>query len=267
MCQAIVKPAGLSIAKSVLQCAWNANSDGAGFAVRHEGKVEIHKGYTKFKAFWKAYRHYEELDCLIHFRYATHGGIDIDNCHPFPIGQEAAMIHNGILSRFLPSQHEKRSDTRLLIEDFIVPSWKASGKSVHSYLTSPEIVSLIEKLIGHNKLAALTPHGFIILNEILGEWSEGVWYSAGVPMEEVRYSYGKALSSTIGYKYDDDRGWYEALYDSIEDDHLDEEETTEDLASCAMCDTKGVPLCYVGHDTLCESCWDTYAVPANPLIR
>ena len=260
MCQAIVKPAGLLIEKAVLLRAWMENNDGAGFAVKTaSGTVEIHKGYTKFKAFWKAYRAHEQQDCLIHFRYATHGGIDQENCHPFPIGHEAAMIHNGILSRFLPTALETRSDTRLLIEDFIVPSWKASGESVYDYLTSPAIVSLLEKLIGYNKLAALTPQGFVILNEILGEWRGGVWYSAGFPEKSIPYF--PLVSRSAGYQYDDDRGWVESVYDSIE------EEEEEDCLTCAMCGVAGVRLCSVGADTLCEPCWDSYAVPANPLHK
>lgn len=260
MCQAIVKPAGFLIDKSILELAWAQNNDGAGFAVKNSNNtITIHKGFFKFKHFWKMYQHYEHLDCLIHFRYATHGTKDAENCHPFPIGDEAAMIHNGILNHFLPSALDKKSDTRILIEDFIVPAWKASKVSVHEFLTQAGTHALIESLVAHNKLACLTTTGFIIFHEILGEWSGGVWYSAGLPMPELAYSYPRmyrsgmvSVDAPFAFSNDDDeweREWWERW--------TDETDNGEEIALCILCNKTG-PLVHLGADMYCEQCWGEY---------
>jgi hypothetical protein len=49
----------------------------------------------------------------IHFRFATHGTVDRDNCHPFDLGGGDWLMHNGVLSgdHF---DHEVMSDTHML---------------------------------------------------------------------------------------------------------------------------------------------------------
>lgn len=265
MCQAIVKPAGITIEKTVLQYAWDSNSDGAGFAVRHpDHTVNIYKGFFKFKHFWKAYQHHEHLDCLIHFRYATHGTNTVDNCHPFPIGENAAMIHNGILDKFLPRATDPRSDTRVLIDDHIVPAWKASGVSVTEFLTHPSVKAMIESVIDYNKLAALTPEGFIIFNEALGEIVNGVWYSAGLPTPPVLYPSWNTHRGRLSVSgYEDDAAWEQAWerWDDLEErDDLDE---ADEL--CTICQSN-LPVCQLGDDALCEDCWNLFTKPERKVI-
>lgn len=181
MCQAIVKPAGISIDKELLEQAWRDNPDGAGIAYRtSKGKVKITKGFFDYEDFLAFYERYQHFDLLIHFRYATHGSIRIENCHPFPLAQNVALIHNGVLSQHLPIVGDDRSDTRVFVEDFLIP--KLSGQDTHVELQSMSLAQDIYSNIGSSKLAVLTPTGFLIYNESLGEWADGVWWSAGKPM-------------------------------------------------------------------------------------
>ena len=80
MCVAIYKPAGIETPSlDTLKQCWDANPDGAGFALRTEGEysIGIHKGYMTWKQFVAAYEKYRLADftgdLLLHFRIATHG--------------------------------------------------------------------------------------------------------------------------------------------------------------------------------------------------
>lgn len=199
MCQAIVKPEGKTIPKATLKNAWQSNQDGAGFCyVNHDNDtVVIRKGFFKFKHFYQAYIKHEHKDVLIHFRYATHGEKVADNCHPFMLAKDAALIHNGILSGFTPTLNSKLSDTRVFCEGYLVPGLHLANIPVHEYLSSKALIGFVESLIGvNNKLAVMTTKGTVIFNEAQGEWYEGVWYSAGYPTLNSIERYNRYWSHT-----------------------------------------------------------------------
>jgi hypothetical protein len=56
-----------------------------------------------------------ETVATIHFRWATHGDVNIMNAHPFHLGEQTYLMHNGVLhgEHF---QHKKKSDTMRLAE-------------------------------------------------------------------------------------------------------------------------------------------------------
>lgn len=125
MCVAIYKPAGIETPSlDALKQCWDANPDGAGFALRTDGEysIEIHKGYMTWKSFVTAYKKYlvdYSGDLLLHFRIATHGGISPGLTHPFSLTKDVkllkhtnvrtncALIHNGML----PIESDEGSDT------------------------------------------------------------------------------------------------------------------------------------------------------------
>ena len=126
MCVAIYKPKETILPSlEILKQCWDANPDGAGFALFTGGEkyaIEIHKGYMTWKSFVTAYEKYLadfDGDLLLHFRIATHGGISSGLTHPFSLTKDVkllkhtnvltnyALIHNGML----PIESEEGSDT------------------------------------------------------------------------------------------------------------------------------------------------------------
>jgi hypothetical protein len=178
MCLAIYKPKGVTIKKKYLRNGWDANEDGAGFAIARGGKVEIQKGFFTFKEFYSAFRQYNHAKevAIIHFRFATHGVTNVTNCHPFALGSgdQYAMIHNGVID--IECSDKSLSDTAHFAELVLAPMLEAGVA-----FDSGALRFLVEGNIGDlNKVVILRGDGaHVIYNEKQGEWKNGSWYSNG----------------------------------------------------------------------------------------
>lgn len=179
MCVAVYKPQNMKLpALEVLKQCWDANPDGAGFALRVNGEysIEIHKGYMTWKQFVAAYEKYHLAefagDLLLHFRIATHGGISPGLTHPFSLTKDVkllkhtnvktnyALIHNGML----PIESDEGSDTM-----------EFCRRLAPLYQNIPSAFNLIEGMVGNNKIAVMTKNKV----HLFGEWKciDGVYFS------------------------------------------------------------------------------------------
>lgn len=169
MCLAIYKPAGKAIPEEHFEEAFFTNSDGAGYTyVDDDGKVRYAKGFFTYDEFIKHYNQFVKPhhEALIHFRYATVGEKTTDNCHPFPAGYGGMMVHNGPQIRKLGDN--ETSDSREFAERILSRFDKEDLE---------EMREVLEGYLDFNKVAVLYPTGVVILNEKLGIWEDGVWYS------------------------------------------------------------------------------------------
>jgi len=172
MCIAIYKPEDQVISKAALKRCFEANPDGAGFMFAEDNKLHIHKGYFKFKTFYKAYKDHETKQALVHFRIKTHGKTDKTNCHPFLVNDGLGFIHNGIISGY---GDDKLSDTIQFNNAILKKIVKKHGSMG---LFDDPMQELIENVIGYSKLVFLDKKGnFNIMNEDKGHWYNKVWYS------------------------------------------------------------------------------------------
>lgn len=178
MCIIVVKPPLVHLKKAILKTCYDNNPHGAGFAYpeRDGSKVVIEKGFFSFKSFWKAYRNiqYMQLPMLIHFRVATSGKIDKDNCHPWRIDNNHAMVHNGVLSN-IGKNSESCSDTGIFVNDILIPLFESNQEFWKENGFKWLIESSIKK---SNKIAIINNYGdYEIFNEQEGEWEHGAWFS------------------------------------------------------------------------------------------
>lgn len=176
MCIAIVATPGAYVDEPRLRACAAANRDGGGYAYvdKDSRKVIIKKGFMKVEDFIESYKqtldegHGEENAMLLHFRIATMGAVNRDNCHPFAIN-EGALIHNGSLFWGDDPSGKDRSDTRIFAEE-LFPSF--------TYDRVRDNKKMLEQLVSYNKIAMLFDSGnYVILNESGGMWDEDVWYS------------------------------------------------------------------------------------------
>lgn len=181
MCIAIYQAPGYRLTEDELANSWQNNSDGAGisfFDSNLEIVVEKTMNRSEFVDLYnkavKQHGRYTEM--AIHFRIATHGGVNITNCHPFYTPDRSmSIIHNGIIPVLFDSKKDPRSDTRVFVEE-VIPNMPTG------WIDDEQMFNMVEHYIGNSKLVVLserTDNSAYILNEDMGHWSDDakIWFS------------------------------------------------------------------------------------------
>lgn len=204
MCIAIYNESG-TISRDKLNNCWDGNPDGAGLAFFDKNhKLQIVKELTSKDLFIQLYEQAREENpeapMLVHFRIATHGGVDLDNCHPHKIDDDNVFIHNGMLSGYYPRATDVHSDT---------VEFKKRVLQEIEVVYNETVQHLLEEIIGGgNKLILLNKGGFaMICNEYLGEWHEGNWYS-NTSYKTIAWKYQAPAGAGFRFDEDEDEGGY-----------------------------------------------------------
>jgi len=195
MCVIASVPATKNIDNKTLDQMWKRNPDGGGIAwIDENGKVQVYKT-MKLKNFKQKFKEvvakYGKSDILVHMRIATHGSVCIDNNHPFHIDPNTVFAHNGIMpTEFHPPAKSDMSDTRYFNQVFL-QNVKPTAFDDEQFRTA------LGDIIGFNKLVILSANKRLkkesyIINEHMGSWEKGVWYS------NTHHTPYKRHTSTIG---------------------------------------------------------------------
>lgn len=206
MCLAIYKPAKTKPDRDAYKSGFYSNDHGAGFAAAVDGGIVVGKGFFKFDKFWAAFEPYADQAALVHFRFATHGKRNEDNCHPFMVADNLAMIHNGVLN-IDTSDDDTRSDTWHYVEKVLRPLHELTSE----FYRDPAVAYLGSCAIKGSKFAFLRADGdFAIWNEDDGIWEkDGHWYSnSGYKTSIVRAYRGSGFSGSITNRYDEDDDYF-----------------------------------------------------------
>ena len=168
MCIIIYNKTGI-LSKKIIQNSSKNNPDGAGLMYAHAGRLYIVRDLVNEKIIARYYelrKAMPTVPIVLHFRIATDGGITTDNCHPYRISANTALVHNGILREYSGLKSSK-SDTRLFIDANLKPFSDAS-------LFAAPLLRLIELAIGSgNKFVMMRADGeTAILNEKAGVWDK-----------------------------------------------------------------------------------------------
>lgn len=146
MCVLVVIPAGHSLpSKSDLMAMHRANPHGMGFASK-----SLHYKGMDFNRFYNRLQYVPKDEAIIiHFRYATHGSVKMQNCHPFHKGG-IWFAHNGILDI---TPRRDMTDSETAFRDILYPVAKRYG------ICSAELEYTVEEIIGWSKFAFLDKEG------------------------------------------------------------------------------------------------------------
>lgn len=242
MCLAVYKPAGVHPDWDAYSNGFQRNSDGAGFAVVDAGKVRIHKGFFTFDEFKEAFSNFADKQCAVHFRLTSHGKTNADNCHPFKVSDELALIHNGVLN-IACDVNASMSDTwhynRLILRPLAARD--------RGFYSRPDISFMGEQAIAGSKFVFLRADGdFGIWNESDGHWHGDAWWSnhsyespfKPVKREVVRYMWAdvapKYLGAEAKWAYEDlsDAGWSSCDLDEYLRDYGEDELRALARAEC-----------------------------------
>lgn len=177
MCLLTFMQEGTTASDTDLRVGADNNPDGFGWAI-HAGSTVLRGHGMVFEQVLDEFmkqRNKHSGPALFHSRITTHGGTNKANCHPFQIGRDkhSVLAHNGMLPL---EEQNGRSDTRVFAED-ILP---ASGGT--PILDSKKMRKKISKFAEGSKLVILTANKnnknpYYIINENLGHWVNGVWWS------------------------------------------------------------------------------------------
>jgi len=176
MCMITVKYHGSELPKDEhLVEASLRNKDGIGVCYWKFGTTDVHIkkdfGDVNKMIMWLKENITKEDVCIIHFRLATHGLVDVGNRHPFPITKnkellrkvelvcQSAVAHNGVLSQY--GEHKKFSDTQKFVLEIL------AEETIKNNLDNEKIRKLIGTYIGNDKLAILSNNGTVYL---FGQW-------------------------------------------------------------------------------------------------
>lgn len=142
MCVIIIKKSGQPMPPyEMLNAAHHANPHGCGFV----SDCHFFKSLSFEEFYAKLQRVNIEETCIMHFRFATHGSVCRQNCHPFLNG-DLAFAHNGILS---VRPFGDATDSETAFWQYIVPAFEKYGYD------SPHFSRIINKIIGYSKFALL----------------------------------------------------------------------------------------------------------------
>ena len=224
MCLLTFMPQGVDMDYERALTSAKANPDGFGFAI-HAGVAIIKDHDMDFDKLWgrwvemrKSYRGH----ALFHWRIATHGTTNLDNCHPFDVGDngKSVLAHNGMLPLTMPIG-DNRSDTKLFAE-YVLPY--VGGVKALDY---KEKFDDVARWAGGNKFVILTveenvDRDWYIVNEDLGHWDNDVWWSNSSykRMYATNYvNYGYKTSPYLGKPYSSYQGGWDHGRDDLEDDY------------------------------------------------
>jgi len=190
MCLLIYASPNSNPSKKALRRAANNNPDGFGFAVRTNKEVLYYKSMSiedTIKEFFDLRKRFPDSHSIFHLRITTHGATNLDNCHPFVVDDAIVLAHNGMLPI---KEQDGKSDTRQFAEEWL------PTMGIKEMLDTPQGFADLESFATGSKLAIVSAnpqldHPFYIVNERLGHWDKGVWYSNS--------SYTKNYNSWMSY--------------------------------------------------------------------
>lgn len=175
MCLAIYAPKGKQISHRLIKRAWQSNPHGAGLMYGDGEKLYVYHFPKSERQLWDFYQKLtggksQQHNMVFHFRYATHGMRCAENLHPMLVNDRLGVVHNGIIP-IKGTANDWRSDTRIFVEDFLTTFDP-------SFYKDSAVCATIAGLIAGSKLIFLDAEGnHSIVNEHLGMWKDGVWYS------------------------------------------------------------------------------------------
>ncbi len=169
------------IRKVLLERAFYRHNDGAGLAYIKDGDVVVSRGYMTFDRFFLAFQQARSDvlangktgPLLVHFRRKTCGPANYVNTQPLTIyRRRLVMAHNGVFES-LSEEGQAVSDSVRLSQTIRKLGWNFP-------FVKGQVEMLEVMCRERSKLVFLDNKGrALIVNEPLGKWCRGAWYSDG----------------------------------------------------------------------------------------
>jgi predicted glutamine amidotransferase len=161
---------------------YSYNSDGVGVMYSENNQLITKKYLPESSAdlidFYQ--ENIQGRNCAFHLRMRTHGDIDMRNCHPYQVlnqaehGVDMHLMHNGVLDTG-NAKDVTRSDTYHYIKDYLRPLLARDP----DFAFTNKFKRLIGKRIGSfNKFVLMDNQGrCAVVNQDAGVYWSGLWLS------------------------------------------------------------------------------------------
>lgn len=117
MCVIIYKPKDKTIPKTDLEKAFEKNDDGFGIVWKdNENNLHMKKGLFSKEQCIQEIESLNKFELVVHFRKVSRGDKTDENCHPFYVGNDTWMFHNGTITAIKVPDKDPKSDTILFAE-------------------------------------------------------------------------------------------------------------------------------------------------------
>lgn len=210
MCIICTKPKYVTMpSTNTLRRCWESNPQGAGYMYTDPSTrlVVGKKGFMKLDDFLKELSdpRFDKLNVVIHFRIATHGGVNPQATHPFPLSgkkddlnalqwvDRCGVAHNGIIPNF--GTQQGLSDT----QDFIKKVLSKAGEHV----LHPGVLRVAESMIGASRMVIMRRDRIVRLGTGWVNF-KGCWYSNSGYKKQKYAQYGTATTCGKDITYS---GW------------------------------------------------------------
>lgn len=174
MCLIIVQPAGHTLPRARLVEIFSRNDDGFGIMRAVNGVLHTWRTVGDVNEMLALYyAHAAGRACVLHWRMATHGNVDVHNAHPFTLTRDVAFVHNGVLEIGTPTRG--MSDTWHMAQHVLAPMARDNADA----LFTSDVQHVLEGMIGtSNKLVFAHADGRVaVVNRAAGVEYQGCWYS------------------------------------------------------------------------------------------
>lgn len=173
MCLILDQRAGYSLPRRQLRTIVNRNGDGFGAMWGDGRRLHLVRMVGTPEELADAYAPHAGKRRVLHWRLGTHGDFGVGNAHPFPLTDDVAVMHNGMLSCGTPEAG--RSDTAHLADYILRPIAERDPDT----LFCPVFAQVVAGLIGSgNKLAVAHADGRVaLIGRSRGVDYAGCWWS------------------------------------------------------------------------------------------
>ena len=243
MCIIIYKPEDKRLEKDTIVDSFYNNSDGAGFIAWNskDNTLVMKKGFFSAYSFIEEFEPYKDWRSLLHFRIATHGLKNKENCHPFMVNENLGFVHNGIIK--IDIRDSRFSDTWYF--NYYLQSVLRKDPEIWDRERFESILKEHKDALSWSKVAFIDNYGSVVIhNQERGIWDGGCWFSNG--------TYKSYTTSWPQYKDDEDsmgslldkiiNKFNRTLFGmgevgSVLDDDLDDDDSNEKEDICPMCNS------------------------------
>ncbi len=209
MCLIIQADKPQKITDTMVNCAYQNNSDGFGLMFYAEDKIQVRKmgqpkSFQHLQKLWSSFKNVD-VPMGLHFRFATNGATTKSNSHPYQIlskqnGDDRNMwlMHNGPQLP-TPMIDDDKSDTHQFIKWILKPQLINNPDLLENH----EWQDMLSEQIGTDKLLFLDDKSreFTIINAEQGKQNDDMWLSNTYSLEPTG---GYAVSRDYKYDFDTD---------------------------------------------------------------